>query len=76
MSKQTAKPVDVEIEQMLMELRVLGFAVAKKIAELRGTQSGVMACPLCQQSLRFSVSPSNGHMQARCSTLNCISIIE
>lgn len=61
---------------MRLELMLYGFAAAKHLAELAGEQSGVMECPLCQQSLKFSVAKSNGHFSAKCSTPNCIEAME
>ncbi len=75
MAKKTITPED-HIEQLLRELLVFGFAAAKEIARLRGQTSGTMPCPMCQQPLRFSVSPSNNHFHARCKTENCIRISE
>lgn len=68
-------PEDV-IEHLLMELHLIGFGVAKEIARLRGLTSGTMPCPLCQKELRFSISPSNGHMAAKCETPKCINAME
>lgn len=70
------KAIDDEIKQMRTELLIYGFAAAKRTAQLLERTSGVMECPMCQQDLRFSVSPSNGHMSAECSTAKCINMIE
>ncbi len=72
------EPVEPEkqIEQLLTELMICGFAVAKEIASLRGQQSGTMACPLCKAPLRFSTAPSNGHFAAGCATKDCINAME
>lgn len=64
------------IEQMQIELLLVGFALAKEIASLRKLTSGEMPCPLCKKTLRFSIAPSNGHMAAKCETEGCIHAME
>ena len=79
MKKKVAKEkVDPEeqIELILMELRFYGFAAVKAIVTLRNLTSGQMDCPLCGQSLKFSVASSNKHLHARCSRDGCISAME
>ncbi len=61
-----------QISQMRIELVVMGFAVAKETARLKGELTGTMECPLCQRPLQFSTAPGNGHFRARCATPNCI----
>lgn len=68
--------VEETIADVLQELRVYGVVAVKVIAQAKGMQSGTMACPLCQQELRFSIAPSNGHIWAKCSTPRCISAVE
>lgn len=63
-------------EAARQELRLYGFAVVKELASLLGQASGTMECPLCQESLRFSVASSNGHCRAVCATPNCINAME
>jgi len=71
--KQTAADF---LDQARFELRLYGFAVAKEMASLLGRQSGTMECPLCQQDMKFSTAPNNGHFRAVCSTLNCVNAME
>ena len=65
-----------QISQMRLELLIFGFAAAKETARLLGRQSGTMACPLCQQDLKFSTAASNNHFRAHCSTKDCINAME
>jgi len=74
-AKKALEP-EAEIKALCQELQVYGFAVAKRIAELRGLYTGTMPCPMCKQNLRFVRSPSNGHFHAHCETANCIRISE
>lgn len=76
MSKRRVGTVDEQIEELRLELVLLGFAAVKEIARLRGQTVGEMTCPLCQQPLRFSVAACNGHLDARCSTAGCINARE
>jgi hypothetical protein len=69
-------PPDKQIQALLTELRIFGFAAAKEIARIKGEQSGTMACPLCGQDLRFSTAVSNNHFRARCSRKGCMNILE
>ena len=48
-----------QIEELRMELRLVGFAAAKEIARLLGQPSGVMECPLCQEELLYSTAACN-----------------
>lgn len=64
-----------QIAQLLMELRVYGFACVKEIARLEKRTSGTMECPMCSQPLKFSIA-SNGHCAAACSRKGCIRMIE
>jgi len=77
MSKQKRPGTpDEQIEQLLIELKVCGFAVAKEIASLRGMTSGNMKCPLCKKELRFRTALSNNHFSAKCETPDCINMME
>lgn len=64
------------LQQAQMELLVMGFAVVKEVATIRGAATGELACPLCGQNCRFSISPSNGHAYVKCSRDGCISAME
>lgn len=64
-----------QIAQLLMELKVYGFACVKEIAKLEKRTSGTMKCPMCCEPLRFSIA-SNGHCAARCNRKGCIRMIE
>lgn len=65
-----------KIEQLEIELRILGFACAKDIALILGRTSGVMECPLCHGQLRFSIAAGSGHMRAQCQTEHCLNMME
>lgn len=69
-------PPEKQIQSLLAELRVFGFAAAKEIARIKGEPAGTMDCPLCGHNLRFSTAASNGHFRAQCLRKGCINIIE
>lgn len=64
-----------ELRQLRFELRLYGFAAAKRISELLKQPAGEMECPLCQKRLRYSTAP-NGHFAAKCETPKCINAME
>lgn len=64
------------VTQARLELTVYGFAVVKAVAEMRGKPIGEMKCPLCQQTLRYSMASRNGHVSAKCSSPDCIKAME
>lgn len=64
------------VEQLLMELRLYGFACAKEIARLTKKPAGSMPCPMCGSKLSYSTAESNGHFAARCSREGCIKVME
>lgn len=76
MAKKRVGTVDEQVEEILIELRLYGFAAVKEIARLRGQTSGAMNCPLCGQHLRFSIAASNGHLAARCERPGCLAAME
>ena len=39
-------------------------------------QHGMIPCPTCGKPLHFSIAHFNGHIHARCSTLNCVSFMQ
>lgn len=57
------------------ELLLYGFAVVKQMAVFTGTSAGVIKCPLCGKSVRWSLA-SNGHCAAMCDTSKCINATE
>ena len=64
------------VDEARLELLIYGFAIVKSVAGMRDGNSGAMRCPLCQRTVKYSVSPSNGHCHAQCETENCISAME
>lgn len=64
------------VAEARMELLIYGFAIVKNVAGMRTEQAGTMPCPLCQKTLHYSVSPSNGHLHARCETEDCVTAME
>lgn len=58
------------------ELGILGFAVVKQVAILRGESAGTMNCPLCGMVVRYSLSPFNGHCHVACERDGCIKAME
>lgn len=58
------------------ELLIYAFAIVKNVAGMRVGNSGTMSCPLCQKTVRYSVSPTNGHCSAKCETADCLSAME
>ena len=68
--------VEEQIDQLLAELRLYGFAAVKAIAELQGRKAGHMDCPFCGQTVTFSTAPSNGHFAVRCAREGCLSAME
>lgn len=61
---------------LLNELRLLGFAAAKEIANQHAAVAGTMDCPLCGRVLTFNVSQYNGHFAANCESDNCVNAME
>lgn len=45
---------------------------AIKLIKATKLQTGHVECPVCKANLQFSVSPSNGHIWAKCSTQGCL----
>jgi hypothetical protein len=76
MGEDMPETIEDKIASLRCELLIYGFAAVKQIAEWRQMQSGTIECPLCQGELRFSISPSNGHMHAACKTEGCIKAME
>lgn len=74
--KRVSTKVEKKVQDLLVEILVLGFAVAKEIATLRKLKHGEMSCPLCGQVLRFVFSPENNHFHARCERKDCIHFSE
>jgi ribosomal protein L37AE/L43A len=58
------------------ELLIYGFALVKFIGEMRGHPNGEMPCPLCQKPLKYRIAKGNGHCAAKCSTPECLNMIE
>lgn len=69
-------PIEHAAAQLLAELRVRGFLIAKEISMLRCQPSGTMPCPLCGQALRYRTAPSDGHFAATCTRKGCINAME
>jgi len=66
----------IKEQDIKIELQMYGFAAVKEIAKLRGIREGTMECPMCGQSLQFSIAGSRKHLHARCSREGCINAME
>ena len=64
------------LERAGAELGIIGFAVVKQVAILRGESAGTMDCPLCGMVVRYSLSPFNGHCHVACERDGCIKAME
>lgn len=58
------------------DLLIYGFAAVKAIGEMRGQLIGQVKCPLCGDTVNYSIAASNGHCRARCLSTNCINVVE
>jgi len=74
--RQIAGTVEEQVETLLCELKVFGFAAVKEIARLRGQLSGTMPCPMCGNDLRFGTAPSNNHFRVCCTRDGCLKAME
>lgn len=53
------------------------IVVAREAILATEREGGEIDCPICKTGkLRFSVSPSNGHVHAHCTTRQCVSWME
>lgn len=59
-----------------LEIHLYGFAIVKEVATLRGQPNGEMKCPLCGNTVRYSIAECNGHCNARCGRPGCINAME
>ena len=52
------------------------FEIIEKILdliELDNKAKGVLECPICKQKINYTKSEYNGHISAKCETVNCVS---
>jgi len=58
-------------------LEMIGFTeTTRKAILLDGRKVGEVKCPKCQQgTVHFAIAP-NGHVRARCTTVDCLAWIE
>lgn len=64
----------------VVEKTLQAVVLAKENAEMKGLGkgnpgAGSITCPVCQNTLLYSVA-SNGHMMARCESNKCIAWME
>lgn len=75
-AEQTVERGKQRMAQTIAALRIVhDDAKAKSLKRGHGG-NGQVACPVCQQQLRYSVADYNGHIHAACETKGCVQWME
>jgi len=67
---------DADMEAHLKRLAAVKPLIKKIKEDAAEDAMGETKCPVCDNTLRWSISSFNGHVWMKCSTQGCVSVVE